>query len=387
MFTTEVPDWVVYPEDDWKIITPEAAGLDREKFDKFLAELDVRGAAYGGEDHSGDKWGTVLTRGGYLLQTWGNRLYKFQTASTGKMFSRILLGIAVQEGLVQPDDLVRDTWTGEGQLSHPHKHLDQGHHKTLTWRHLLGDKYGCTQYHGFPVAIGGTFWEKGRAVLSKELSDKTISQWPSSPQQSMPPEWANWTGDPFYDNYAHVEPGTIGHYASGGLWRFTQAMTALWNRDLKEVLDEKIISKIGIPADHWDWLAGGVVKQDEGFYPLWPTMFNYLDPPFEINGHVVRSGPGWVVMNSSDLARLGHLVATQGSWKGEKLLDPQWLRGQGGGNGSGVCGEGRYYTAMGMVTTEGINHPYYSLAGAMSFLTTRESFVPAEVFTGPVKVA
>ena len=386
MRTTEVPDWVVYPEDDWETITPEEAGLDREKFDRFLGGLDARGAAYGGEDHTGDKWGTVLTRGGYLVHTWGDGNYKFQTASSGKTFGRVLVGLAVQEGLIEPDDLITDTWTGEGQLSHPHKHLDQGHHKMLTWRHHVGDKYGRTQYAGFPVAIGGSFWEKGRAALSKELADKTRSQWPSAnPKQSMPPEWANWTGDPFYDNYAHVEPGTIGHYASGGFWRLSQALTALWNRDLKDVLDEKIMSKIGIPADRWDWLPGGVVQQAENFpgriphvYPLWPSMFNYLDPPFEINGHVVRSGPGWVVITPLDFARFGHLVATRGNWKGEQLLDPQWLRGHGGGNGSGVCGESRYYTAMGKVSTEGIAPDWNS--------TVRESFVPRDVFVGPVKL-
>ncbi len=225
------------------------------------------------------------------------------------------------------------------------------------------------------------------AALSKELADKTRSQWPSAPQQSMPPEWANWTGDPFYDNYAHVEPGTIGRYASGGVWRLSQALTALWNRDLKEVLDEKIMSKIGLPAGRWDWLSGGAVLEGEDFYPLWPSAFNYLDTPHEINGHVVRSGPGWAVMTASDLARFGHLVATRGNWKGEQLLDPQWLRGHGGGNGSGVCGESRYYTAMAMITTQGIDHPYNSSAGPISFMTTRESFVPADLFAGPVRVA
>ncbi len=370
MRTAEVPDWLVFPEDDWTTITPEEAGLDREKFDRFLGGIDAKvaaGAGFGGKVHEG--WGTVLTRGGYLVHTWGDRDYKFQTASTGKAFIRALVGLAVQEGMIEPDDLISDTWTGEGQLSHPHKHLDQGHHRTLTWRHLLGDKYGRTQYGGFPVAIG-YFWERGRSDSLTKL-EGFKPNW-------VIPEWANWTGDPNYDNYAHVEPGTIGRYASGGVWRLSQALTALWNRDLKEVLDEKIMSKIGLPAGRWDWLSGGAVLEGEDFYPLWPSAFNYLDTPHEINGHVVRSGPGWAVMTASDLARFGHLVATRGNWKGEQLLDPQWLRGAGGGNGSGVCGESRYYTAMAMVTTQGITTDWSS--------TARESLVPQDVFAGPVKL-
>jgi CubicO group peptidase (beta-lactamase class C family) len=83
-------------------------------------------------------------------------------------------------------------------------------------------------------------------------------------------------------------------------------------------------------------------------------------------------------MNASDLARFGHLVATRGNWKGEQLIDPQWLRGHSGGNGSGVSGESRHYTALASVATRGIEHP---------FAVARESFLPAELFVGPVKAA
>ena len=58
-------------------------------------------------------------------------------------------------------------------------------------------------------------------------------------------EWARWTGDPFYDNYSHAEPGTVAIYSSGGYWRLSQALTAVWCRDLKTVLDERLFSIIG----------------------------------------------------------------------------------------------------------------------------------------------
>ena len=183
MRTTEIPDWVTFPEGDWTQITPEEAGLDREKFDAFLSTIDARGADFGGEDHIGNKFGTVITRGGYIVHTWGDGDYKFQTASTGKAFTYALLGLAVQEGMVQADDLIAETWTGEGHLSHPHKHLDQGHHRTLTWRHLVGIKWEGGHYGGFPIEIG-YFWKIGREATPDEF-------------KAMVPEWANWTGDPF----------------------------------------------------------------------------------------------------------------------------------------------------------------------------------------------
>ena len=135
---SEIPEWVTYPRDDWIEITPADAGLDVEKFERFLAGLDVKGASFGGEDHTGDKWGTVLTRGGYLVHAWGNRNYRFQTASMGKAFMWVLIGFAEEEGLLDPDQPIHMSWTGEGELSHPHKYLNRGHHRTLTWRHLIG---------------------------------------------------------------------------------------------------------------------------------------------------------------------------------------------------------------------------------------------------------
>ena len=79
MAITGIPNWVIYPEEDWVSITPEDAGLDEDRFHKFIGALDLRGAAFGGEDHSDLNWGTVITRGGYLLHEWGNRSYRFQT--------------------------------------------------------------------------------------------------------------------------------------------------------------------------------------------------------------------------------------------------------------------------------------------------------------------
>ena len=82
-------------------------------------------------------------------------------------------------------------------------------------------------------------------------------------------------------------------------------------------------------------------------------------------------------MSASDLARFGHLVATGGIWKGQRVLAAEWLRGHGGGNRSGVSGESTHFTALSQVTTDGIDHVHASA-------TT--SFIPAEVIIGPVQV-
>ena len=82
------------------------------------------------------------------------------------------------------------------------------------------------------------------------------------------PTWPSWTGDPDFDNYAHVPPGKKSRrrYSSGGHWRLYQALTALWDCPLKDVLDEKIMSKIGIDKDEWELLPGHVVHDSHGIY-------------------------------------------------------------------------------------------------------------------------
>ena len=360
-----IPDWVTFPGDDWQQIGPEAAGLDPQRFAAFLATLHPGGADFGGEDHSGNQWGAVITRGGYLLHAWGDRHYRFQTASTGKALMWALVGLAAMDGLLDPGAPIHRSWTGDGQLSHAHKHLDAGHHGTLTWRHLIGDQHGSVHYGGFPMELG-LHWRNRETWLGSATGVRT---------KPGVVEWAQWTGDPFFDLYAHAEPGTQALYSSAGYWRLAQALTAVWGRDLKDVVQERLFGPMGIPADHWGWYTGGWIKDQVNFYPTIPDSYTYLDPPYEIDGAVVRSGPGWVVISASDLARFGHLVATRGLWEGRQLIDPQWLRGHGGGNRSGVSGESRQYTAMAVVTTAGLDHLHS---------TATESFLPEDVFVGPV---
>jgi CubicO group peptidase (beta-lactamase class C family) len=367
--STDLPDWIVYPGEDWTEISPEEAGLDSDRFAAFLAGLDARGASFGGEDHSGRRWGAALTRGGYLIHAWGDRHYRFQTASTGKALSWALIGFAAEDGLLDPDAPLRDSWTGEGLLSHPHKYLDQGHHRTLTWRHLIGERTGSVHYGGFPIELGNRWMARQTGVFEADVVDAVA-------------EWATWTGDPFFDCYAHTEPGTQGLYSSGGFWRLGQALTAVWGRDLKDVIDERLFSWIGIPAERWDWLTGDYVHKEKYFYPALPDSYTYLDPPYEIEGNVVRSGPGWVVVDASDLARFGHLIATGGVWNGERIIDAAWLRGHGGGNGSGVSGESAFYTSIAVVTTDGLHPNFPRLHN-----TTTESFIPASCFVGTPTLA
>ena len=210
-------------------------------------------------------------------------------------------------------------------------------------------------YGGFPVT-NGFYWRRAAYAHGKTSWGRGFYAPSNSAvaKGSSVPEWAKWTGDPSYDNYAHAEPGTVGIYSSGGIWRLSQVLTALWDQDLKQVLDERLFSKIGICADGWDWIPGRVVYENKDFYPHMPGYGDFLDPPYEINGHIIRGGGGWVVISAEDLARFGLLVATGGIWEGERLIGSEWVQSHGGGNGSLVTGDVDTYIACGVVTTEGL---------------------------------
>jgi CubicO group peptidase (beta-lactamase class C family) len=361
--TVKVPDWVTYPEHDWIRISPGEAGIDPGKFGNWLGSHDVKGANFLGEDHGGDQYGAVLTRGGYLVHSWGDCHYRHHTASVGKALTWIALGYAAAEGLLDPDAPIAESWTGTGELSHQHKHLDEGHHRTLTWRHLVGRRDESVHWGGFPFEIGVRWTQKRTGLEEADAVDGVV-------------EWANWTGDPFFDCYAHVAPGTRALYSSAGFWRLGQALTSVWGRDLKDVVQERLFDTIGIPYERWDWLAGGDVKDQKYFYPGLADTYTYLDPPYEFGGVPVRSGPGWVVMSASDLARFGHLNATRGVWKGERITDPDWLRGHSGGNKCGASGESEHFTALGVVTTVGL--PEYKHA------VETKSILPDDFFVADV---
>lgn len=336
---------VEFPSDEWLLDGDlESLGVDPGKWESFKSSLNIRGASWEGEDHTGNQWGVVVTRRGRVIGSWGDPEYRFQTASVGKAFTWAAFGLAHDAGMVDPDDPVNTTWTGEGELSHEHKFLDRGHHTELTWRHLLGSKSTYGHDGGFPVTNGYYWRKRSSAQMSSQKSFKA-------------PDWAEWTGDPFFDNYSHAKPGTERIYSSGGIWRLSQALTVLWQQDLKQVLDDGLMSKIGIPPDRWDWFPGKAVHDDPNWYPNMPGYGDFIDPPYEIAGRIIRGGGGWVVISAADLARFGLLVATEGKWDGEQVIGNDWLRGHGGGNGSLMNGDPETLTSIGVVTAEGFEWP------------------------------
>lgn len=262
----------VFPGAEWARKSPAELGFDEIALKKLIPSYGIGG---------------VIIRHGYVAASWGDPNLALQTASLGKAFTGTVLGLAVDAGMVKLDDPVWKTWTGEGQLSHHYKDLDYGLQAGITWRDF--------------VTMTAGFWDtEGVFTPGAQLGED------------------RWT-------YARREPGKKFEYSDPGMWRFSQALTKLWGQDIKQVFDEKIMSQIGIPANRWDWIPGKKVH-DEELYPTVPGYGGYLDPPYEFDGHVVRGGPGWIVIGANDLARFGYLMLRNGNWDGKQLISEKWTR-------------------------------------------------------------
>lgn len=345
---------VVFPGEHWLEATPEQVGIDGKKLEEVIAKANIHGGGFGGVKVGDGQWGAVLTRNGYVVRRWGNPSYRYQqSASLGKCIVRALFGLSVEAGVIKPDEPIGKTWTGRGQLSHPHKDLDEGLHRQLTWRHLV-------EHQGGFVLESGFHW-RNRTMFHGAI-----------------PPGVTWTGDPSFDNFAHTPPGSTTRYSSAGYWRLAQALTVAWKRDLKEVLDERLFRHLGIPADRWEWLPGKEVHDTRDFYPDFPGYGEYVDPPYEIEGRVVRGGPGWMRISAEDLARFGLLIATGGVWNGKRLIGSEWLRGHAGLDIHVVAGDPETMVAIAKINTK--NFPFGTEVGTQG----KFSF-PKELLYAPVE--
>lgn len=321
-----LPVETVYPEEHWEELPLQEAGFTPE----LVAELErLEPQPYRLWDEPVTQCASLITRDGRLVWYWGDtRHYRHQTASVGKAFTIALLGLAVEKLGLNPDEPVYRTWTGAGQMSHEHKRMDSALHRDITWRHLKDHTAGFAMETAW-------WWRHGIGI----------------------PNWVNQeevTGNPMYDMRSFRAPGTASYYSSAHYVRLGQALTALWGTDLKRLLDEEIFSVIGITPDRWDWMSLCDVYQNIYLYPDTPGYGHFADPPYEIEGNIVRGGPGWVSLSAEDLARWGLLVATQGVWKGRQLLAPEWVVSHGSGNRSAVIGIPEACIAIATITAEGL---------------------------------
>ena len=104
------------------------------------------------------------------------------------------------------------------------------------------------------------------------------------------------------------EPGSRYSYSGVGFYVLSYALTARLRdtpyRDLRSVLEERVMLPIGIHADDW-----------KGY-----------DGPHDIDGMTLYAiGSGWVY-SARAVARIGQLVVNEGQWDGKSLIGREHIR-------------------------------------------------------------
>ena len=241
---TATPAETVFPGKTWTRSTPEAQGLDPAPLGKIDA-LMKKAKANG-----------VLIRNGYLVAEWnhaGGPETRIDVQSCGKSITSMLLGAAITNGIVPSlDTKVRDVWPAFDAG----KYSDQ-----ITFRHLI------TMTSGIANTIYG---------------------------QQFP-------------HYGVVfPPGKISRYHNNQPYELARALTYLYDRELTDVLRERLLDPIGAGEIVWN-RYGEVTTKSGRTLP-------------------VSEGFGCHQMTARDLARIGHLYLNDGVWNGKRLLAAHYVR-------------------------------------------------------------
>lgn len=94
-------------------------------------------------------------------------------------------------------------------------------------------------------------------------------------------------------------PGTHMWYQQTPCWLVPAVLTAATGMDFQEFLQKQVFNPLGIPPSHWFWTRDRAGNSD---------------------------GPGWKVFEDGiDFGREGQLLLNNGMFRGQQLIDPQFL--------------------------------------------------------------
>ena len=281
---------VVYPGDKWLRAAPEEQGFTQAVIDS-IGEIMKMNNANG-----------VLIRNGYIVGEWlfgGEAGKQYDTQSVSKSITSLTLGLAVRDGLIGSiDDYVVDYYPefNCGEYS-----------DSITFRHLVTNTSG----------IALTRWTHQRN-----------------------PGW--------------MKPGLESHYHNDHWTELARALTYIFGKPLKQVMEENVLNVINAEMEWWkDNTIGGYVKTAGG------------------DSILVNAGYAFTVWSARDLARVGYLYMNNGNWKGRQVIPEHYVLESWteipqpiGGRRPDTTGAGRMFSAgygLGWWTKAGSN--IWSMSG------------------------
>jgi CubicO group peptidase (beta-lactamase class C family) len=260
----------------WSFAQPEAHGLDKAKLEAAAAEI----AKIGGRQ------GLVIVRDGVIVfeKYWTTPYYlgtpsqRDVSFSSGKSWGSAMVGVAVREGHLKIDDLVRTYVSPE----------ESGLRPQTTLRDLL------------TMSSGGTMMQKPPSRSPAKRDEPVATATGPGPDYKR---MTAFTGD---EVGAPVGYGTT--IPPGTLFRYD-----------------------GAASDHVSDVVAGAVHQGTHGYiethllrPLGVENFDYQPEGVDPKGDV-RIG-GSIEVSVRDMARLGQLWLNGGRWGGRQLVDADYVR-------------------------------------------------------------
>ncbi len=227
---------------DWEEASPASLGLNED----YL--LKARDYAL-----SGGGAGRIIFRGKKVLE-WGDTKKLYDLKSSSKSIGVSVLGIALKDGKVSLDD--RATLYHPALGTPPESNLETGWIPRMTLR-MLAD-----QTAGF---------------------DK-----------------------PGKDAPLIFEPGTVWSYSDAGPNWLAECLTLVYQRDLNDIIFERIFTPIGISRDDIRWRQ-------------------HAYRPEKINGISNREFGSGFSANIDALSRIGYLYSKEGKWGSEEILPASFV--------------------------------------------------------------
>jgi len=232
-----------WPAPDWKLGDPASLGLDSRKLEAARDYALTGGGA-----------GLVIHRGQRVM-AWGNQQELFDLKSTSKSIGCMILGLAMKDGKVKLEDPAR--------RHHP--------------------EFGLP-----PATNAGSGWlEK---ITLRMLADQTAGF--AKPGGFSP---------------LLFEPATRWHYSDAGPNWLAECLTLAYQRDLQEVLAERILHPLGIGAAEIRW-------RKHAYRPEFLGPFRRRE-----------FGSGFSA-NVQAMAKIGYLHLRGGRWGDAQILPENFIQ-------------------------------------------------------------
>ena len=231
-----------WPGEQWASAEPTEMGMDRAMLEK-AREFALTG------DGSG-----IITRGGRVVMRWGDPAKTYDLKSSTKAIGVTAVGLAFADGKFQSLHEPASKYHPDFGVP-PEKNRQKGWLDRITLFHL------ATQTAGFDK--NGSYTE----LL--------------------------------------FEPGTKWAYSDGGPNWLAECVTLVYDRDLEDLMFQRVFTPIGIQRDDLRWRRNAY-------------------RPRQIEGVMRREFGSGIHANVEAMARIGYLYLRGGRW-GERQIIPSWF--------------------------------------------------------------